>query len=140
MQLLSFIPATHASLLTQSARQVIKGVLPGLLREQRPDLVLYNAGADVSCNDNLGKFKLTNTGILERDRFVMGACAAAGVPVAAAIGGGYSEDHAEIVERHVCLHRAAAEHYVQLAAAAEPRRRQWSQHQRQQREQRIVTA
>jgi acetoin utilization deacetylase AcuC-like enzyme len=101
---------------------VLRGELPRLLAEQRPDLVLYNAGADVADGDSLGKLKLSDAGILERDRLVMAACAAAGAPVAAAIGGGYCPDHARIVERHVLLHRAAAEHWPALAAAAEARR------------------
>jgi hypothetical protein len=42
--------------------------------------------------------------------------------VAAAIGGGYNEDHAVLVERHVSLHRAAAEHWPALAAACEAKR------------------
>jgi hypothetical protein len=42
--------------------------------------------------------------------------------VAAAIGGGYAEDHSLLVERHVSLHRAAAEAWPALAAAAEARR------------------
>lgn len=73
----------------------------------RPDLVCYNAGVDVHEDDALGKLALTSDGIAARDRFVLSACADAGVPVAAAIGGGYQEDHAAIVERHVFLHAAA---------------------------------
>ena len=101
---------------------MLRDTLPALLREQRPDLVLYNAGADVSGDDSLGRMALTDEGIAARDRFVMACCAEAGAPVAAAIGGGYSEDHSRIVERHVALHRAAAEYWAPLAAAAEARR------------------
>lgn len=100
----------------------MRDTLPALLAEQRPDLVLYNAGADVAAGDALGKMALSDAGVAARDRFVMAACAAAGAPVAAAIGGGYSEDHSNIVERHVRLHQAAAEHWPALAAAAEARR------------------
>ena len=75
----------------------------------KPELVCYNAGVDVHRDDSLGKLSLTNGGIAVRDRFVLGACADAGIPVAAAIGGGYQEDHAAIVERHVSLHAAARE-------------------------------
>ncbi|KAI8469884.1 MAG: Arginase/deacetylase [Monoraphidium minutum] len=102
--------------------EALRGALPRLLSEVRPELVLYNAGADVSADDSLGKLKLSDAGIAARDDYVMAACAAAGAPVAAAIGGGYSQDHARIVERHVSLHRAAAAHWPALAAAAEARR------------------
>ena len=84
-------------------------VLPQVLSTFQPDLVMYNAGTDVHKDDSLGKMALSNEGILARDRFVLQSCVAAGVPVAAAIGGGYEPDHERIVERHVMLHRAAAE-------------------------------
>lgn len=58
------------------------------------------AGVDVHAEDTLGKMALTDAGILARDRFVFEACALAGAPVAAAIGGGYCPDHERIVERH----------------------------------------
>lgn len=97
-------------------------VLPGLLARLRPDLVLYNAGVDVHADDALGKLALSNEGIVQRDRFVLAACADAGAPVACAIGGGYAEDHAAIVDRHVLLHEAATEALPRLAAVAEARR------------------
>jgi hypothetical protein len=57
---------------------------------------------------------------------VFDACAQAGAPVAAAIGGGYERRHDHIVERHVCLHRAASEALpacmAGLAARREARR------------------
>jgi acetoin utilization deacetylase AcuC-like enzyme len=92
-------------------------VLPELMERAAPQLVLYNAGVDVHSEDSLGLLKLTLEGIQERDRLVMAACAAAGVPVAAAIGGGYAPDHNKIVERHMGLHRAAREHASQLLQA-----------------------
>lgn len=87
---------------------------------------MYNAGVDVHADDTLGMLALTDAGIAARDRFVLTACADAGVPVAAAIGGGYSPDHAAIVGRHMHLHRAAAELFPRMAArcgAAARRRR-----------------
>ena len=52
---------------------------------------------------------VTDAGIAARDAFVLRSCAEAAVPVAVAIGGGYCPDTAAIVERHVAVHRAAAE-------------------------------
>lgn len=98
--------------------EALRRVLPPLLSRLRPELVMYNAGVDVHGEDSLGKMALTDAGILARDRFVFAACAEAGAPVACAIGGGYSPEHEKIVERHVLLHRAAAEHLPALAASA----------------------
>jgi acetoin utilization deacetylase AcuC-like enzyme len=95
----------------------LRAVLPTTLAEFKPELVLYNAGVDVHAEDALGKMAMTNAGILERDRFVFAQCAQHGVPVAAAIGGGYSPKHELIVDRHVLLHQAAAEHAQALLRA-----------------------
>ncbi|WP_228040906.1 histone deacetylase [Nodosilinea sp. LEGE 07088] len=85
--------------------------VPDLLAQVRPDLVLYDAGADPHRDDLLGKLALTNTGIYERDRYVLHCCAQAGYPVACVIGGGYGKSMPDLIFRHSLLHRAAAEVY-----------------------------
>lgn len=85
----------------------LQQVLPGLLEQQRPDLVLYDAGADVHQADRLGRLRLTHQGLFDRDRFVIERCRAAGVPVAAVVGGGYDQDLDALADRHCMLHRAA---------------------------------
>ncbi|RZM75094.1 histone deacetylase [Leptolyngbya iicbica LK] len=87
--------------------------LPMVLSQVNPDLVLYDAGADVHGRDRLGKLALTNTGLYERDRYVLDTCVAAGYPVACVIGGGYDKNMPDLVYRHSLLHRAAAEVYRQ---------------------------
>ncbi len=83
--------------------------LPSLLEQVRPDLVLYDAGADPHRHDRLGKLALTNTGLYERDRTVLATCIAQGYPVACVIGGGYDDNMPALVYRHSLLHRAATE-------------------------------
>ena len=46
----------------------------------RPDLVFYIAGADPYEHDRLGRLRLTKQGLFERDRLVLDAARAAGVP------------------------------------------------------------
>ncbi|MDB9528712.1 histone deacetylase [Oscillatoria sp. CS-180] len=87
--------------------------LPDLLSQVKPDLVLYDAGADIHVRDRLGKLALSNTGLYERDRTVLATCVAAGYPVACVIGGGYDDNMIDLVYRHSLLHRAAAEVYRQ---------------------------
>ncbi|NEQ45203.1 MAG: histone deacetylase [Leptolyngbya sp. SIOISBB] len=91
----------------------VQAYLPTLLSQVKPDLVLYDAGADVHECDRLGKLALTNTGLYERDRFVLDTCVAAGYPIACVIGGGYDKQMTNLVYRHSLLHRAAAEVYRQ---------------------------
>ena len=82
--------------------------LPSLLDSFDPDLVLYDAGVDPHESDRLGKLNLSDDGIYERDRFVIAACVDADVPIAAVVGGGYSDDLNELAYRHTLLHRAAS--------------------------------
>ena len=81
--------------------------LPDLLSQVRPDLVLYDAGADIHKDDRLGKLAISNTGLFQRDWYVFDTCLRAGYPVACVIGGGYGDDMAALIYRHSLLHRAA---------------------------------
>ena len=91
----------------------VQTYLPDLLNQVRPNIVLYDAGADPHARDRLGKLALTNTGLYERDRQVLATCIAAGYPVACVIGGGYDDDMSALVYRHSLLHRAADAVYRQ---------------------------
>ena len=82
--------------------------LPHLIATQRPDVVFYVAGADPFVRDRLGRLALTEEGLRARDRFVFECCAAAGIPVAVSMGGGYSSDVDDIVRIHANTVREAA--------------------------------
>ncbi|MBD2106637.1 histone deacetylase [Nodosilinea sp. FACHB-13] len=85
--------------------------VPDLLAQVKPDLVFYDAGADPHKDDLLGKLALTNTGLYQRDRFVLDSCVKAGYPIACVIGGGYGQSMEDLIFRHSLLHRAAVEVY-----------------------------
>jgi acetoin utilization deacetylase AcuC-like enzyme len=89
--------------------QTLDAYLPDLLSQVRPDLVLYDAGADPHQGDRLGKLALTDVGLYRREMQVLGTCVAQGYPVACVIGGGYADDLTALVYRHSLLHRAASE-------------------------------
>jgi acetoin utilization deacetylase AcuC-like enzyme len=89
--------------------QTLKKLLPDILSQVKPDLVFYDAGADPHKDDALGKLALTNTGLFERDAYVLQTCTQAGYPVACVIGGGYSPNLSALIYRHSLLHRAAVE-------------------------------
>jgi len=107
--------------------RVLSDMLPELLEEVKPELVLYNAGVDVHKDDALGLLAVTDEGIHRRDRMVFAVCAAAGVPVACAIGGGYEKEHENIVRRHMLLHRAARENAEAFAELVDRRKRKAAQ-------------
>lgn len=93
--------------------QTLAKYLPDLLSDVKPDLVLYDAGADTHQADKLGKLALTDTGLFRREMQVLSTCLAGGYPVACVIGGGYSDDVKGLVYRHSLLHRAASQVYRQ---------------------------
>jgi acetoin utilization deacetylase AcuC-like enzyme len=66
----------------------------------RPDLVVYLAGVDPAADDRLGRMRLSEQGLLARDRFVLENSRRAGLPVGIVLGGGY----ATTPERTAWLH------------------------------------
>jgi acetoin utilization deacetylase AcuC-like enzyme len=89
--------------------EALREVLPRLLDAGRPDIVFYNAGVDVHRDDKLGKLKLDDKDILERDRSVVGFFRDRGIAVCGVLGGGYSDDVEALAARHALLFKAAAE-------------------------------
>ncbi len=87
--------------------------LPRVLRDARPDLVIYLAGADPHEGDKLGRLKLSFAGLHTRDAFVLDMCREIGVPVCATMSGGYGRDVRDTVAVHlntVRVLRSAARH------------------------------
>jgi acetoin utilization deacetylase AcuC-like enzyme len=65
-----------------------------------PDVVIYQSGVDAWEGDRLGTLSLSEAGLAARDRCVLSRCAAAAVPVAVTMGGGYAPDIDDIVRLH----------------------------------------
>src|SRR5262245_11613464 len=88
--------------------------------EHRPELVLYQAGADPYEDDQLGALRLTIEGLKTRDALVLEGCATRGIPVVVTLGGGYARQVADTVR----IHRNTCALALALAArgATEPRR------------------
>ena len=89
--------------------RVLENTLPRLLDEVQPDLVFYLAGVDILATDKLGKLNCSRAGCKARDAFVFQACKARKLPVAVALGGGYSPQIKDIVEAHCNTFRLAQE-------------------------------
>ncbi len=75
----------------------------------RPELVVYQAGADPYVDDMLGGLALTKEGLLERDRVVLEGALRRGIPVAVTLGGGYARDLSDLVDIHAGTARVAYE-------------------------------
>jgi acetoin utilization deacetylase AcuC-like enzyme len=89
--------------------------VPQVLEDFRPDLAVYLAGADPWREDRFGRLGMSKEGLAERDRLVLSACRAAGVPVAVAMAGGYARDTEDTVDIHVATLRIAAALHAEAA-------------------------
>jgi acetoin utilization deacetylase AcuC-like enzyme len=82
--------------------------IPEILTSFCPHLVVFLAGADPFHDDRLGRLALSKAGLAARDRFVLGCCRDAGVPVALTMAGGYARDITDTVDIHTETLRLAA--------------------------------
>jgi acetoin utilization deacetylase AcuC-like enzyme len=81
--------------------EALTGALAQLSRLFEPQLLIYLAGADPHEGDRLGRLKLTNAGMLARDRMVFEYARRLNVPVAVSMAGGYGVN----IETTVAVHR-----------------------------------
>jgi acetoin utilization deacetylase AcuC-like enzyme len=86
----------------------LEAVLPRVF-EFRPEIVFYQSGVDGLYADALGKLKLTHEGLKQRDRAVMTAVRAAGVPFVVTLGGGYAKPIELTAEAHANTFRVATD-------------------------------
>ena len=78
------------------------------LNEENFDYVFYIAGVDIHFNDRLGKLKISDEGIRERDELVTKNFFSKGIPLCGVLGGGYNKDFNKLVELHSILHQSCA--------------------------------
>jgi acetoin utilization deacetylase AcuC-like enzyme len=78
------------------------------LNEENFDYVFYIAGVDIHFNDRLGKLKISDEGIKERDELVSENFFSRGIPLCGVLGGGYNKDFDKLVELHSFLHQSCA--------------------------------
>ena len=92
-----FVP--YESALDKSFVQILKW---------KPDLLLYQAGADPHINDPLGSLGMTTEQMKQRDRMVFELCAKNSIPVLFVLAGGYQEPiETKLVPLHVNTFEAA---------------------------------
>lgn len=86
---------------------VLYEALPELISTVKPDFAFYLAGVDILSTDKFGKLKVNIDACKERDAFVLSTLKQNSIPVAVALGGGYSPDIKIIVEAHCNTFRLA---------------------------------
>lgn len=65
--------------------------------QERPKLVIYNAGTDVFAEDLLGDLKLSVEGVLKRDMLVTERVRGQGIPMVVLASGGYSSISSRLI-------------------------------------------
>ena len=78
------------------------------LNKEEFDFVFYIAGVDIHYNDRLGKLKISDNGIFDRDQLVIDNFFSNKIPICGVLGGGYNEDFHKLVELHSSLHITCA--------------------------------
>lgn len=76
-------------------------IIEKLIINFKPDLIIYEAGADPYQNDQLGSFKLTKQGLMKRDEYVISLARKNKIPIAICLGGGYAYNIEDTADIHV---------------------------------------
>lgn len=90
---------------------VLDRALP-LIADWKPDVLLYQAGADPYFEDPYSPLKLDHADLLARDRRVFEFTKAHSLPVAWVLAGGYTPDITKVVQVHLNTFRAWREVYL----------------------------
>lgn len=80
---------------------ILRTHFPDLYTQYKPDIVFYLAGADPYEKDQLGGLKLTQEGLMERDRIVLKEAKNLGIPAVILLAGGYAYQVQDTVDIHL---------------------------------------
>lgn len=94
--------------------RIMKEHLPRLLCRTKPDLLIYQAGADPLWMDPYSPLALTHEDLLERDRIVFEFARRHQIPVAWVLAGGYTPDLSQVVRVHTNTFLAAIDVFPEL--------------------------
>ncbi len=86
---------------------ILRESFPKAIDRAKPDVVMFQAGADPYREDPYSPLDLTHDDLRARDAFVFETCKAKGIPVMWVLAGGYTPDVSKVVEVHVNTWRAA---------------------------------
>ncbi|GAX83192.1 hypothetical protein CEUSTIGMA_g10618.t1 [Chlamydomonas eustigma] len=87
---------------------VLKHWLPRLVEENKPQLLIYQAGVDPLKGDRFGRLHLSRSGLLQRNHLLYSTALESSIPTVITMGGGYAEPMLASVECHTDVYRSAA--------------------------------
>ena len=92
----------------QEYLKILDKTLLMLLDTVQPDFIFYLSGVDILSTDKFGKFNVSIEECKQRDELVLKMAYDHKIPVAIAMGGGYSPDINDILQAHCNTFRTAA--------------------------------
>lgn len=93
----------------------LQDIVPGVLDSQKPDMVIFVAGADPYQDDQLGRLKLTMHGLADRDTLVLRETVQRDIPIVTVTAGGYAQHMMDTVKIHAQTCRIAAELFQEFS-------------------------
>lgn len=107
------VPFKHRTEGAEILRQ-IRSNLPFAIDKFKPDLIVYNAGADVLITDPLSTLKVTPRQLNERDLYIVSTARERHIPLAMVLAGGYSTDsHLAQAKSIELIIRKFDKHYIE---------------------------
>lgn len=94
--------------------EVLEKTLPLLLSRGKPDLLIYQAGADPYWEDPYSPLALDHPALKNRDRRVFQFCKDHSIPIVWVLAGGYTEDISKVVKVHVNTFEACKEVFAPM--------------------------
>jgi acetoin utilization deacetylase AcuC-like enzyme len=88
-------------------QKILQETLPMILGQGRPELLLYQAGADPYYEDPYSPLALTIDDLFDRDRAVFEFCRRKSIPIAWTLAGGYTKEISKVVQIHLNTFAAA---------------------------------
>jgi len=92
----------------QEYLEILEKTLPMLLETVQPNFIFYLSGVDILSTDKFGKFNISIDECKRRDEMVLNMAYDNKIPIAIAMGGGYSPDINDILQAHCNTFRLAA--------------------------------
>ncbi len=86
--------------------ELVEENLARAIEKSKPDLILYQAGADPYREDPYSPLDVGHDDLYARDKLVLAAAKAAKIPIAWVLAGGYTKDVTKVVAVHVGTVRA----------------------------------
>ena len=90
----------------------LENALAQVLQRFQPQFVIYLAGADAHEGDRLGRLKLTEAGMKQRDLQGFDWVRALGLPMLICMGGGYGHDLTQTVQVQMNTWQLAMDHWL----------------------------